>query len=468
MSVDSSEDLNWTILKNDDSVVERNKTINLFKREREKLVSKGDECKRLLKSVNEVLTDLRSLKNLYLYISPRTSSLHSECETIIHQRDDLKKAYDTINERLNRTEEAESLCRRLPSIKNQIVHNLQTIYQQLQKEISADGKAAASNMDLYYTKFQLECDKVKILVAKLETSKNMAPEDDLSLYLEEIYTCYFEVRELLILPVFTQQLEDMVSKSSRNYCDLFRKTCTMLIRIIRNENQLYNQIFSRICKQAMNSFYESLCHRLYETLRPVILHINHLETLAEIYSIVELFSVEVAEDIFEVTLSQLIQDIQERMIFKTYIYVQESIQDYQPSSGDLAYPEKFSIVDQDFNSSNAMWYPTVQRAALCLFYLHKVLDSATFQDLAQDVIAACLKSLDIAKDLIDSRNDNNKSDANQFMIKHLVVMRDQVGPFPSLVSLISNKIQEVDPDNIKTDSSESTSNALPEHMCNVV
>ncbi len=32
---------------------------------------------------------------------------------------------------------------------------------------------------------------------------------------------------------------------------------------------------------------ESLCYSLYDVLRPVIIHINHLETLAEICSILK-------------------------------------------------------------------------------------------------------------------------------------------------------------------------------------
>lgn len=37
-----------------------------------------------------------------------------------------------------------------------------------------------------------------------------------------------------------------------------------------------------------SSYLESLCNILYDTMRPFIIHINHLETLAEICSILRI------------------------------------------------------------------------------------------------------------------------------------------------------------------------------------
>jgi len=42
---------------------------------------------------------------------------------------------------------------------------------------------------------------------------------------------------------------------------------------------------------------------------------------------------------------QLLQDIQERLVYRSNIYIQTDIQNYNPSPGDLAYPEKLEMME---------------------------------------------------------------------------------------------------------------------------
>lgn len=52
----------------------------------------------------------------------------------------------------------------------------------------------------------------------------------------------------------------------------------MALLQFKKKNNFFNFFFNR-------SYLEGLCTILYDTLRPFIIHINHLETLAEICSI---------------------------------------------------------------------------------------------------------------------------------------------------------------------------------------
>lgn len=97
-----------------------------------------------------------------------------------------------------------------------------------------------------------------------------------------------------------------------------------------------------------------------------------------------------------------------------------------------------------------MWYPTVQRTVLALFYLHRVFDPLTFRELAQEVTLACFKSLDVAQRLVDERHGGTKIEATLFLSKHLAIVRDQ------LQSYGINKVQFQAQSKSMSDSSTST------------
>jgi len=42
---------------------------------------------------------------------------------------------------------------------------------------------------------------------------------------------------------------------------------------------------------------------------------------------------------------QLLQDVQERLVFRAHCYLQSDILQYKPSAGDLAYPEKLEMME---------------------------------------------------------------------------------------------------------------------------
>lgn len=42
---------------------------------------------------------------------------------------------------------------------------------------------------------------------------------------------------------------------------------------------------------------------------------------------------------------QLLQDVQERLVFRAHLYLKSDVADYNPSPGDLAYPEKLEMME---------------------------------------------------------------------------------------------------------------------------
>ena len=48
---------------------------------------------------------------------------------------------------------------------------------------------------------------------------------------------------------------------------------------------------------------------------------------------------------FETICSQMLEDVQERLVYRTYIFIRAEILNYKPAEGDLAYPEKLKMME---------------------------------------------------------------------------------------------------------------------------
>jgi hypothetical protein len=52
---------------------------------------------------------------------------------------------------------------------------------------------------------------------------------------------------------------------------------------------------------------------------------------------------------------QLLQDVQERLVFRAHCYLQSDILQYKPAAGDLAYPEKLEMMEVESNALIHCW-----------------------------------------------------------------------------------------------------------------
>jgi hypothetical protein len=81
-----------------------------------------------------------------------------------------------------------------------------------------------------------------------------------------------------------------------SHCSIYMRTvhvvfqvragCDFMCRVCQDEYQLYFHFFS-VDSPELKGLLESLCYTLYDVLRPVVIHINHLETLADLCSILK-------------------------------------------------------------------------------------------------------------------------------------------------------------------------------------
>lgn len=485
-------------------------------------------CERLSDTTSQLLDHLLCLKKMYEFAVSKTSYVHSTCGELLDQEKELVIVVEAIKEQLSYFHELDNLGKKLGSpsiltldeslipalsrlndcanffqthsnyeesayflgrlkelednilifIKNHVVDCIQKACKQALPGPGENLSSGDNVFTLFYAKFQATSQRIKSLASIIE-HKSLSSSEYMA-YIKDCHEAFFRARETLIVPVLTAAIDEMVAQHGKSYCLLTKNTCQMLVHICKDEFTLYSQFFTKP-SGLLIEFLDSLCAQLYNTLRPIIIHINHLETLSELCCIVKQ---EVIEDFtltqgnelvpFGRTMGQLLEDVQERLVYRTNVYVQENIVHYSPAPGDLAYPEKLTMMEsiaecvvsaqspltrsdslssitstfsdisfhtraEALNKSrmkvksrspadiHGMWYPTVRRTIMCLTKLYRSLDRPTFLGLAQDVVGACLKSLQNAAAEISKQKTS--IDGYLFSIKHLLILREQIAPF---------------------------------------
>lgn len=494
------------------------------------------QCEQLLDDTLMTLSQLDALHKQYLFVSNKTNSLHEACEQLLHDQTKLMTYVESISNKLSYFNELDKISQRLHSqtlsvlsesfvpmltrldecigymiqnpqikehstylahfrhllakalgmVKSHVVASLEHATQQVVPKNDVE-KSGDNAFTLFYGKFRTNAHKVKSLMEQIE--ERVDKNSDYQQLMSDCHQCYLQQRELLMQPSVSVTINELYANHERDHCALVRSGCAFLLHVCEDEHQLFFQFFTKQSPQ-LNEFLEGLCNILYDVLRPLIIHIPHLETLAELCSILKIEMID--EHIrnspeslaaFESVAVQMLQDVQERLVYRTHIYIRTDILSYNPAPGDLAYPEKLEMMEsiaeslmqqgsmsrsesrssivslgsttsQEVANINAsaleqagsevssvrsrfvvaspadlhgMWYPTVRRTLVCLSKLYRCLDRSIFQGLSQDALAMCTQSLSNASQAI-SKN-KTALDGQLFEIKHLLILREQIAPF---------------------------------------
>lgn len=494
-----------------------------YRKTRDVLNGYQEQCDAILDDVNTALDHLDSLQKQYLFVSTKTGTLHEACEQLLKEQSELVDLAESIQEKLSYFNELENINTKLNSptlsvnsegfvpmlskldecieyvsshpnfkdypvyltkfkqclskamqlIKSHTVNTLQNLTGQLSKRDPLGAPNADNAFTLYYVKFRAAAPKVRRLIEQVEQRSEIIPE--YHQLLEEIHQCYLDQREVLLSPSINSTITDLTSQNNKDHCALVRSGCAFMVHVCQDEHQLYNEFFSKPTSK-LDELLEKLCLSLYDVLRPLIIHVVHLETLSELCGILknEMLEDHVQNNVvqlaaFDAVVKQMLEDVQERLVYRTHIYIQTDIIGYKPAPGDLAYPDKLEMMEKiaqslkeeqmKLNSSNSfsdvqleeaenkklissdsrlqssvspadlhgMWYPTVRRTLVCLSKLYRCIDRAVFQGLSQEALSACIQSLLHASDII--QKNKTQIDGQLFLIKHLLIMREQIAPF---------------------------------------
>uniref|UniRef100_A0A0A1WN89 Conserved oligomeric Golgi complex subunit 3 n=1 Tax=Zeugodacus cucurbitae TaxID=28588 RepID=A0A0A1WN89_ZEUCU len=508
----------------------------------QQLEQRDAECGEILEQINLAMQQLNTLKSEYETVSQKTSALNTASEQLTEEQQRLQKLGEEIQRRLHYFSQVELLHQRLQSptlsvaseafrdcldridecleymranpkfkdassytvkykhclakavtlIKNYTsvimsqataatLHPKQALPNATANTLESEKKTTITNSSpdaafaLYYGKYQTAAVKIKRVAQLVESRLERSAEYEQ--LLSEMHQNYLNERALIMSPAVNKAILELKAAHKGDHCALTRSACAFLVHVCQDEQRLFFQFFA-LGSEQLTTYLEGLCTILYDTMRPFIIHINHLETLAEICSILRIEMLEEhvqqnpgALEAFANTANQLLQDVQERLVFRAHLYLQSDILNYNPSAGDLAYPDKLEMMEsialslqdtqhirrydsrsslnssissametdsvdntsrqRNMNSSPAdlhgMWYPTVRRTLVCLSRLYRCVDRPIFQGLSQEALKLCIQSVSAAATKISAAK--SPIDGELFEIKHLLILREQIAPF---------------------------------------
>lgn len=303
------------------------------------LSSYRTHCDSILNEVEAALQHLQDLKQKHLLVSTKTGALHEACEQLLQDQTKLMNMAESISNKLSyfnaldhlrhklnsptfsvtsesfvpmlaRLDECITFISSNPQFKecpvyllrfkqclnqalNQVKSHVVSLLKNATSQVLANKEGvntSENSFALFYGKFRTCAPRVKSLMEQIEQRSHLSSE--YSSLLSDCQQCYLSQRSQLLTPCVSDAVDKLAKQYERNPCSLVRAGCSVLIHVCQDEYQLYYHFFSKP-SSGLDSLLEILCSILYDSLRPVIIHMNHMETLTELCTILK---VEMIED----------------------------------------------------------------------------------------------------------------------------------------------------------------------------
>lgn len=192
------------------------------------------------------------------------------------------------------------------------------------------------------------------------------------------------------------------------------------------------------------NYLSNLCTSLHRTVRRGLVTLLDLDTLCQVVSVLrEERSMATASPTITAAaraISTVIEDAQERLIFCATNSLTKEVVRFKPTPADLDYPDKLKAKpveeikgDEPEDALKKQlrvyesWFPPMRSVLRILSKIFRVVEPRVFEDIALQSVQACTKCLRDGVTYIGKRRGT--MDADLFLVKHLLIMREQLSPF---------------------------------------
>ncbi|KAG8087476.1 hypothetical protein GUJ93_ZPchr0010g8048 [Zizania palustris] len=418
-----------------------------------------DACDQLLlekQRLIEFAEALRSRLNFFDELENVSTSFYSQTMNIGNEQflPLLKRLDDCISYVENNPQYAESAVylvkfrqlqsRALGMIRSHVLSILKGASSQVQAAIK--GSSSVKNIvtegveaSLIYVRFKAAASELKPILGEIESRSS---RKEYMQILSECHSLFCEQRLYLIRGMVQQRIAEFARKEALP--SLTRSGCAYLMEACQFEHQLFAHFFPASASDVSSiaPLMDPLCTYLYDTLRPRLIYEGSIDSLCELVDIlkVEVLGEQLSRRGESVAglrpiLQRILADVHERLAFCARTHIREEIANFRPSDEDLDYPRKLERSVDATTSSNVSgnsdiyvtWYRPLEKTVSCLSKLYHRLEPSVFTGLAQEAVEVCSTSLQNASKVIGKKATS--MDGQLFLIKHLLILREQIAPF---------------------------------------
>ncbi|KAF7837597.1 conserved oligomeric Golgi complex subunit 3 [Senna tora] len=457
------------------------------------LTERIQTCDDILRQVDDTLDLFNELQLQHQAVATKTKTLHDACDRLLQEKQRLIDFVEALRNKLNYFDELENVATNFYSPNMSVGNeNFLPLLKRLDECITyVESNPQYAESNVYLLKFrQLQSRALGLMrshvlaVLKgassqvqgairgsggnkasvsegveaslkpvLEEIESRSSRKEYGQILEECHRLYCEQRLSLIRGIVQRRISEFSKKEALP--SLTRSGCAYLIQVCQLEHQLFDHFFPSSSKDisSLAPLMDPLSTYLYDTLRPKLIHETNIDFLCEL---VDILKVEVlgeqlsrrSESLagLHPTFERILADVHERLTFRARTHIRdEVIANYIPSDEDLDYPEKLKLSSESTSETDSVkclsqqliaddnpdvfktWYPPLEKTISCLSKLYRCLESAVFTGLAQEAVEVCSTSIQKANKLIAKRS--SPMDGQLFLIKHLLILREQIAPF---------------------------------------
>uniref|UniRef100_A0A7N1A554 Conserved oligomeric Golgi complex subunit 3 n=1 Tax=Kalanchoe fedtschenkoi TaxID=63787 RepID=A0A7N1A554_KALFE len=457
------------------------------------LTDRIQTCDDILHQVDDTLNLFNELQLQHQAVATKTKTLHDACDRLLLEKQRLVEFAEAIRTKLNYFDELENVAssfyspnmnvasgnflpllkrlddcisyvesnpqyaessvylvkfrqlqsRALGIIRSHVLSVLKSTTSQVMGAIRSSSGSNASvsegvEASVIYVRFKAAASELKPVLEEIESR---ASRKEYGQLLAECHKLYCEQRLSLIRGIVQQRISEFAKEALPS---LTRSGCAYLMQVCQLEHQLFDHFFpSSEDISSLAPLNDPLCTLLYDTLRPKLIHETNLDFLSELVDIlnVEVLGEQVSRRSESLaglrpTLHRILADVHERLTFRARTYIRDEIANYIPFDEDLDYPAKLEQLSEKKSGDNSVdesqdvfktWYPPLEKTLSCLSKLYHCLESSVFTGLAQEAVEVCSLSIQKASKLIAKKS--SPMDGQLFLIKHLLILREQIAPF---------------------------------------
>ncbi|RIA80198.1 Sec34-like family-domain-containing protein [Glomus cerebriforme] len=491
-----------------------------------------EACHKFLEQIDTTVKLFNDLDSNFKFVEERTKALQTACEKLLDEQNNLTSLADAISAKLSYYNELESITKLFNSpgeniceqeefisilakldecleymqtnlryrdselylmrfrqcmtrgmtlIKMYFISTIKGLGLEIAKKNNQILNSTVQSA-LFYVKFKTIAPKLKELVNEIE--KRYPAHREYYSLLNDCYNAYFSVRQQLLIPVIYMKIQEL-EPTGQDILSFARNGYAYMLNLCSDEYSLFYNFFST-GEDDLYGNLDLLCSYMYDYLRPRIIHETNVETLSELCAILQVHLNQDSEKNgekegqglqFSHLIRNVLEDTQQRLVFRVQTFIRNEIQNFVPQASDLDYPNRLKgsineriesgesnlasldnyLAESSSSSSPAIlavqqdngysednesmisptnvidtgnmyrgWFPTLQRTLWILSKLYQCVNTTIFDDIAQDVVDLCLQSLLTASELIIKEH---KLDGQLFLIKHLLILKDQIASF---------------------------------------